>query len=99
VADGALRAVRDDELVRGEAVLAEHPLDLELDPLARELLAVEHDSVVRGLGPPQELARRRHRLLRPLLRAADAGQLGLVLDTAALEEDVAVDLEVDACGP
>ena len=50
VADRGLAAVGDDELVRGRAVVAERPLDGLLDPLARELLPVEH-----------ELARRRDR--------------------------------------
>ena len=40
VADRGLRAVRDDELLGGGAVLAERALDLELDPLAGERLAV-----------------------------------------------------------
>ena len=54
VADRRLRAVRDDELLGSRAVLAERALDLELDPLGGERLAVERQT------PPSpfELARR-----------------------------------------
>ena len=57
VADGRLRAVRDDELVREGAVGGERLLDRELDPLAGELLAVEHQAAVLALGAARSSSR------------------------------------------
>ena len=50
-----LRAVRDHELLGRGAVLAERALDLELDPLARERLAVEDERAVAAVGAAQHV--------------------------------------------
>ena len=51
-------AVRDDELVGERAVRGERLLDRELDALARQRLAVEHEPRRSRLGAPQQVARR-----------------------------------------
>src|SRR4051812_21985336 len=82
VADRGLGAVRDDELLRGDAVRAERVLDGELQALAGQRLAVEHEARPVRLGAPQQVARRGHAGLRAPLRPADAGELGFRLDAA-----------------
>ena len=91
-----LRAVRDDELLGGGAVLAEHPLDLELDPLAGERLAVEDEHAVAAVGAAQHVDAD---LLAGLDRAAGAAdplELDARLDAPALVEEGLVCLELDA---
>src|SRR5919206_395182 len=63
VADGGLRAVRDDRILRGDAVGAEDALHRDLEPLARERLALEAEDAVRAVGAPQQRARLVHRRL------------------------------------
>src|SRR5204863_9444128 len=73
MADRALRAVRDDELLRRTAVLGEGVLDRELHALGGQRLAVDGERAVRLLRPTEEVARRVHARLGRALRAADSG--------------------------
>ena len=82
MADGSLRAVRDDHLLRDCVVVAEDPAELALDPLARQRLAVEDEHVPAGVRAAQQVARGRHRRLGRALRAPDTGDLRLVLRAA-----------------
>ena len=95
MADRGLRAVRDDELLGGGAVLAEGPLDLELDPLAGERLTVERERPVRAGRGAQQLDADGDTGLDGAAGAADPGQLVLVLDPAALVEEALVGGELD----
>ena len=90
VADRGLCAVRDGELLRCGAVLAERALDLELDPLAGERLPVEGERAVRSRGGPQQLDTDRDTRLDRAASAADTGELVLGLDTTALVEEARV---------
>ena len=56
MSDGRLSAVRDDELVRKDAVLAEDLLDDELEAFARECLPVDDEVPVLRLGGPEQFA-------------------------------------------
>ena len=96
MADGGLRAVRDDRVVGGDAVLAEDALDRCLHPLARQGLAVDAEDAVRLLGAAEQRPRLVHRRLAGALGAADAGQLGLVLPAAAGDEERPVPPDLDA---
>ena len=95
MADRGLRAVRDDELLGRGAVLAERALDLQLDPLAGERLAVEGERAVRARGAAQQLDADRDPCLDGPAGAADPGELVLVLDAAALVEEALVGGELD----
>ena len=76
--------------LRGERLL-----DRELDPLAGERLAVEHQAAVLALGRAQQVAGGVHRRLGGALGAADPGELGLVLHAPAPDEVLAVGRELD----
>ena len=94
MADRGLRAVRDDELLGGDPVCAEDPLDRELDPLARQRLAVEHERPVR-VGVSQHVASDvEGRLARPLC-APEAVDLRRGLAAAPVLEQLAVDADLD----
>ena len=95
VPDRGLGAVGDDELVCGGAVLAEHALDLELDPLAGQRLAAQREHAVRARRGPQQRDAGGYSLLDRAARAADARQLGLGLDAPTLVEEALVGLELD----
>ena len=99
MADGGLRAVRDDELVREGAVGGERLLDRELDPLAGELLAVQHQAAVLALGRAEQLAGRVHRRLGRALGAADPGELRVVLHAPAADEVLPVGRDLDPVRP
>ncbi len=95
MADRRLAAVRDDELVRGRPVVAERPLDGLLDPLARELLPVEHELARGAIGRAQELETRAQAGLGGTAGPANPLELGLVLDAAAPGELRLVDRQLD----
>ena len=95
MADGRLRAVRDDRLVGRDAVLAEDGLDRGLQALRRQRLAVHlQDAPVRR-GGTQELARCVHGGFARRLRAPDPGELVLGLDPAPRLEEFAVGADLD----
>ena len=91
-----LRAVRDDELLRGRPVLAEGALDLELDPLAGERLAGERERPVRARGAAQQLDADGDSRLDGATGSSDPRQLVLVLDAAALVEEALVGGQLDS---
>ena len=90
-----LRAVRDHELLGGRTMLAEHPLDLELDPLAGERLAVEDEHAVAAVGAAQHVDARLLAGLHGATGAPDPLELEARLDATALVEVGLVCLELD----
>ena len=99
VADRSLRAVRDDEVIRDQAVIGEDPSDVGLDALAASAARRRGSSAsAADLGAPEHVARGRHGLLGAALGAPDAGELGLVLRPAAVDEERRVGRQLDAVG-
>src|SRR5579864_7346716 len=99
VPDGALGAVRDDELVGDRAALDEDLLHLRLDRFARERLAlVPEHTVGAGLGIAQHRACNVERGVACALRAAEPSDLARVLVPSAILEELAVDPNLDTVG-
>jgi hypothetical protein len=90
--------VGDDELVGGDVVGREDVADRQLDALARQRLAVQHQHVAARLRPSQQIARGVHRSLGRPLRPPNACQLGRVLHAPAGGERLAVGDELEAFG-
>jgi len=97
--DRGLRPVADDELLADDAVRAEDALDLELDPLDGERLAVERERAAVAIGIAQQLARDVERSLTCPLRTAQSVDLLRVLPPAPLREQLPVDGDVDPVRP
>ena len=96
MSDGSLRAVRDDHLAALDVVIREHALDHALDPFGGQRLAVDLEACAVRLRAAKELTCRVERRFARLLGVADATELGLVLRTPAVVEEVAVDGQFDA---
>ena len=95
MADRGLGPVRDDELLRGGAVLAERALHRELDPLAGQRLAVERERAVRARGAAQQLDAGSDAGLDGAARSTDPGELVLVLHAPPLVEEALVRGQLD----
>ena len=96
MADRCLRAVGDDELLGGRAVLAECALHGKLDALACERLAVEGEHAVRPVGALQQIQTGGHPGLDRATGAADTRELVLGLHAPALVEERLVRGQLDA---
>ena len=97
MADRALAAVGDDQLVRRHVVGGEDVADRLLDALAGQRLAVELEHVARGVRAAQKIPCHIHRRLGRALSAADPLQLGRVLHPPAPRELLAVDGQLETC--
>ena len=91
-----LLAPGHDEVVAGRAAVHESLADRDLDALYRQRLAVEHEPAVARLGGAEHVRDHVHPRLGRLLRAPDPGDLGLVLGTPALVEQLFVGAQLDS---
>jgi hypothetical protein len=98
VADGTLRAGRDDVLVGGRVVRCEGQVHGRLHALDGELLAVELQLIAADVCPPEQLAASVHRRLGGTLRPPNSRELSLGLGAAAAVEELLVDVQLDAVG-
>ena len=93
--DRGLRSAGDDELVGSRPVAKELRLDVLLDQLDREQLAIDRERAV-SRRPPEKIGARCHPGLGRLLGPADSRELRAALDAPALAEHRLVGADPDA---